>query len=224
MDDILPPITDIINNSLACGCVPSLLKTAIITPIIKTIRKNYPNDLKGYRPISNLPFISKVLENVVADQLHHHLQNNNLYARMQSAYRKYHSTETAIIRVYNDILRAIDDHQDVILVLLDLSAAFDTIDHQILIDRMCNRFGIQGTALSWFKSYLQHRTQQVSVNNAHSDLHTINFGVPQGSVLGPLLFTMYVAPLEDLISQHKLNNMMYADDSQIYQTMERAFS
>ena len=221
IDELLPSIMEIINASLASGCVPNSFKTALITPIIKNL-KNDPNDLKNYRPISNLPFLSKVLEKVVAHELHHHLQSNDLYAKMQSAYRKHHSTETAIIRVYNDILHAIDGHQDVILVLLDLSAAFDTIDHQILIDRMHKRFGIDGTVLSWFRSYLQHRTQHVTVNNAKSACHSLNFGVPQGSVLGPILFTMYVAPLEDLISQHNLNSMMYADDSQLYQMMKRS--
>lgn len=142
-----------------------------------------------------------------------------IYPSLQSAYREHHSTETALLRVQNDILRAIDSKKEVLLVLLDLSAAFDTIDHDILISRLTTQFGFSGTVLKWFKSYLHNRTQKVVIGNAESELQPVTSGVPQGSVLGPLLFVLYVAPLQDIIISHGFDCMLYADDSQLYITM-----
>ena len=112
------------------------------------------NILKNYRPVSNLCFLSKCLERIVANQLKIYLSENKLYAKCQSAYRANHSTETALLRVHNDIMRALDLRKDVISVMLDLSAAFDTLDHDILLNRLQCRFGITGSALQWFRSYL----------------------------------------------------------------------
>ena len=114
--------------------------------------------------------------------------NNKLGEPLQSAYRPLHSTETALLRVKNDILRSIDDHKAVALVLLDLSAAFDTVDHTILIQRLEQVFGLEGLVLGWFRSYLYERKQCISIKQAISDAVCLVFGVPQGSVLGPLLF------------------------------------
>ena len=119
----------------------------------------------------------------------------------QSAYRKLHSTETALIRVHNDIAMALDHKRSVILLLLDLSAAFDTVDHCILLSRLSSRFGIGGTALEWFRSYLSDRTQFVNVNGSTSERHVLQFGVPQGSVLGPLLYSLYTSPLSDIANK-----------------------
>lgn len=115
---------------------------------------------------------------------------NQLFPAMQSAYRKYYSTETALLKVSNDILRAVDQKEEVVLVLLDLSAAFDTIDHNILLERMEKRFGFGGIALKWFKSYLEHCVQSVKIKHSISKPRHISYGVPQGSVLGSLLFLM----------------------------------
>ena len=123
----------------------------------------------------------------------------NLHVEKQSAYRKHHSTETALLRVSTDILCAIDTHGEMVLVLLDLTAAFDTIDHSILLCRLSHRYGISGTALQWFKSYYSDRVQSVVIDCVQSELSPFKDGVPQGSVLGPLCFTMYTAPLEDII-------------------------
>ena len=147
---------------------------------------------------------------------------NDLYSKYQSAYRKYHSTETALLKVQNDILCAIDSHKEVILALLDLSAAFDTIDHGILLKRLETRFGVTGTALDWFRSYLIGRTQSVVVNGSSSEPKELLYGVPQGSVLGPILFTLYCAPLEDILKRHLIDFMMYADDTQMYITCDKA--
>lgn len=212
---LLPPINNIINLSLSQGVFPSTCKKSMIRPIIKKQSLN-PEDLANYRPISNLSFISKVLEKSVANQINSYLSENNLYAKMQSAYKKYHSTETAILRVANDIAQAIDQHQEVILVLLDLSAAFDTIDHDILLRRLHDRFGFSGTVLKWIKSYLDNREQTVAIQEIHSDPISFACGVPQGSVLGPLLFSLYISPMEDIVSAHGLKSVMFADDSQLY--------
>ena len=166
--------------------------------------------------MSNLPFLSKVLERIVARQLNDHLNKFQLFTRCQSAYRANHSTETALLRVHNDIMLALNKKKDVLLIMLDLSAAFDTIDHEILLHRLKFRFGITGTVLSWFRSYLADRSQRVKVGSATSSSLRMKYGVPQGSVLGPILFTLYTAPLEDIIFHHGLDNMMYADDTQLY--------
>ena len=120
------------------------------------------------------------------------------------------------MRVCNDILQAIDEGQEVVLVLLDLSSAFDTIDHKVLLDRLRIRYGFSGTVLDWFRSYLSNRTQSVKIGKDLSAESEVRYGVPQGSVLGPLLFSLFFAPVEDVIKAHGLDCMMYADDSQLY--------
>ena len=172
--------------------------------------------LQNYRPISNLPLLAKVLERVVTKQLQTYLEEHHLYANVQSAYRRFHSTETALLRVTNDLLRAVDQHHEAVLVLLDLSAAFDTIDHGILLQRLTTRYGITSSALAWFTSYLKGRVQTVNINGTLSEERALRFGAPQGSVIGPILFTMYSAPLQDIITQHGLKCVMYADDTQLY--------
>ena len=129
-----------------------------------------------------------------------------------------HSCETALLRVQNDILKSIDDKKCVVLLLLDLSAAFDTVDHKILLHRLRSRFGIKGKALLWLQSYLTDRSQSVQIDGSTSSTRPLRFGVPQGSVLGPLLYLLYTAPLGDLIRCHGMDFHMYADDTQLYTT------
>ena len=171
--------------------------------------------LKNYRPISNLPFLSKILEKVVLHKPLAHLQENNLCSPFQSAYRAGHSSETALLRVVNDLLNAMDEGKISVLLLLDLSAAFDTIDHQILFSRLETVFGIRSTTLQWFRSYLLDRNQCVAVNNSASSSSLVMFGVPQGSVLGPVLFVLYTTPLSDIIANHSVNHQLFADDTQL---------
>ena len=140
---------------------------------------------------------------------------NQLHEPMQSAYRACHSTETALVRVQNDILRTLDQGGAAILVLLDLSAAFDTIDHSILLSRMESVLGVKGSALQWFKSYLLGRKQRIKINDDFSENQEILWSVPQGSVLGALLFLIYIIPLAQLIRSYGLNNHGYADDTQL---------
>ena len=129
-----------------------------VLPKIKNVSLD-KEDLNSFRPITNLTFVSKVIERTAAYQTQHYLTSNKLYPKLQAAYQQSHSTETALIRVQNDILRAIDNKNEVILVLLDLSAAFDTIDHEILFRRPHTQFGFTGTVLQWFESYIRGRSQ-----------------------------------------------------------------
>jgi hypothetical protein len=165
--------------------------------------------------VSNLPFLSKLLERIVLEQLSAHLSLNSLMPVYQSAYRPHHSTETALLRITTDLLKATDDGLVSALVLLDLSAAFDTIDHQLLVDRLSSTFGIHDTALSWFQNYLQDRSQTVTTDSLSSQPVHVRFGVPQGSVLGPVLFTLYTQPLSSVIERHGLNYNSFADDTQL---------
>jgi hypothetical protein len=214
--DLLSPfLTRLVNASLSSGVVPDSMKHALVAPLLKKHNLD-PECLKNFRPVSNLSFVSKLLERAVARRLLNHVSTNNLHERFQSAYRPQHSTETALVMVQNNILEALDNHQGVILVLLDLSAAFDTVDHALLLSRLKHRTGIQGTALKWITSYLSGRCQAVTLSGNTSEDHSLPFGVPQGSVLGPLLFTLYTGPIGDIIRRHGLKFHLFADDTQLY--------
>uniref|UniRef100_A0A8C6LN66 Reverse transcriptase domain-containing protein n=1 Tax=Nothobranchius furzeri TaxID=105023 RepID=A0A8C6LN66_NOTFU len=169
----------------------------------------------NYRPISNLPFLSKVLEKIVAIQVFEYLNTNALFEEFQSGFREYHSTETALVRVTNDILMASDKNLESVLVLLDLSAAFDTVDQNVLLGRLEHVVGIKGTSLGWFKSYLSDRFHFVNVHDKSSSYSRVTCGVPQGSVLGTIVFTIYMLPIGKIIRQHGINSHCYADDTQL---------
>ena len=195
--------------------VPRCFKRAVVQPLLKKSNLDAAS-FNNYRPISRLPFISKILEKVVAMQLNFVLEAHSICDIFQSGFRKNHSTETALLRVSNDILMAADAGECSVLVLLDLSAAFDTVDHCILIDRLNSLVGISGSALDWFTSYLSDRSFSVSTGSFMSDSVPLSCGVPQGSVLGPLLFSLYMLPLGKIISSFKTVSYCYADDIQLF--------
>ena len=215
IDPLLPTITHIVNESLLSGVFPTKYKSAVVKPLLKKSGLDQ-NNLKNFRPVSNLSFLSKVIEKVVLKQLFEYLNCHSLLSPNQSAYRPCHSTETALLKVTNDILLALDRGDVSLLTLLDLSAAFDTVDHKIMAETLQSHFGISGKALSWFQSYMTDRTQSVSINENSSDPVNLVFGVPQGSVLGPVLFVMYTRPLLSLIDTHSVLNQSFADDTQLY--------
>ena len=143
--------------------------------------------------------MSKLVERAAVRQLVDYLESNGLMPRLQSAYRRHHSTETALLKVWSDILMAADNQQVTLLALLDLSAAFDCVDHDILLSRLHFVYGISGAVLSWIRSFLSNRTQRVSFGGGLSEVIALLFGVPQGSVIGPLLFLLYVAEVFNII-------------------------
>ena len=170
-----------------CGELPEVLKHAPIRPLLK--KHNLDSELlQNYRPVSIFLPIIKLIEKPVCNQLQKYLFDNNLHAKCQSAYRDGHSTETAILCVYNDVMCSLDKRPDAVLIMLDLSAAFNTIDNDILLHRLHTRFGINGTVLNWFSSCLNCRTERVVVGTAMSDTGHVYCDIPQGSVLEPVLY------------------------------------
>jgi len=203
-------MTELFNRSLSSGSVQEVFKSAYITPRLKKTDMD-PADVRSYRPISNLPVVmSKLLERLVARQLLAHLNKSGLLPRLQSAYRAFHSTETAVLKVLSDMLLAIDAGDLSALVLLD------TVDHDILIRRLQTSYGLSGSVLLWVRSYLVPRYQSVRTGSTSSSPTLIMCGVPQGSVLGPILFLLYTADLIQLIQDHGLRPHLFADDTQIY--------
>ena len=213
---LLPTICEIVNISLSTGSIDGS-KLAHLTPLIKG--KSLDNDcLKNYRPISNLEFIGKLIERVVLKRLDEHLEANNLNITLQSGYKKHHSTETLLVTLVNDLLIASDQNTATVVMLLDLSAAFDTVDHCKLLKILENEIGIEGTALKWFQSFVSGRCQKVQINGIASDEIIIRFGVPQGSVLGPILFNIYIRSIYSSVKTNSFNIHGFADDHQIYKS------
>ena len=171
--------------------------------------------------LSNLTLIGKLIERVVLRRLNTHMDNNNLNVPFQSGYKKCHSTETLLIRVVNDLLIASSESKATIVMMLDLSAAFDTVDHGKLLTILKNELGIIGTAWKWFHSFLTGRCQKVRVDGVEFYEVIIKFGVPQGSVLGPVLFNIYIRSLYTTTKSLSFAIQGYADDHQVYKSFSR---
>ena len=215
-DILLPIFTKLINLSLGNGQFPSSWKVALVRPLLKKPGLELsPNNL---RPVNNLQYISKLVEGAATQQIQQHLSQNLLLPSLQSAYRQFHSTETALLKIKNDLLMAMDRQKVTLLILLDLSSAFDTIVHDVLVDTLHTGFGITGTVLDWIKSYLTDRQQKIRIDDVDSNSFKVSHGVPQGSRLGPLLFTLYTSKLiKDIQEKFPIVSChCYADDTQLY--------
>lgn len=215
LETFIPIWTDLVNLSISEGSM-ECLKDAVLIPLIKEMDEVINADLlKNYRPVSNLLFVSKLIERVVAIRLESYMKENNLQSNEQYGYKKNHSTEMLMVKVVNDLLMVCDENSATLLMLLDLSAAFDTVDHQKLIKILQFEIGITGTALKWFRSYLCGRTLKVKIGDNYSPSEILLFGVPQGSVLGPILFNIYIRSFYGVIKTLSVNVVGYADDHQL---------
>ena len=183
-------------------------KVALLRPTLKKPGLDV-EDMNSFRPVSNLSFLSKIIERAMLDQLLPFLEENRIIPKTQSAYRQFHSTETALCKIHNDLVTNACSGKVSLLVLLDLSAAFDVLLADLF---SC---GIREDAHSLFKSYLTNRFQCTSVGASLSEPVHLQFGVPQGSVLGPILFTLYTSSLATLLEAHNVAYHIYADDTQI---------
>ena len=213
LDSNLHSLTDLFNSSFASGILPQCFKSALVTPILKKRCLDH-NDLNNYRPVYNLCFIAKILEKLVLSQVSSYQSSHNLYNTCQSAYRPGHSTEADLLKVVNDLFLSLNKGNISVLALLDVSSAFDSIDHPILVHRLHTDIGYTDAVLQWFSSYLTDRTHYVSLSNHCSVLAPVHSGVPQGSVHDPILFTMYIKPLSAIIDSHSIIHHSFADDSQ----------
>ena len=190
-------------TSLASGIFPQCFKSVIVTPILKKRCLDH-NALKNHRPVSNIFFIAKILEKLVLFQVSYYLNSHNLYNSCQSAYRPGHSTETALLKVVDDLFLSLNKGKISVLALLDFSSALDTIDHHILVHRLHTDFGFNDAVLQCFSSYLTDRTHYISLSNHCSAFAPVQSGVPHGSVLGPIRPTMYIKPLSAIIDSHSI--------------------
>ena len=207
---IVKPLTDIYNKSFLHGIVPDKLKIAKVIPLYKRKERIYPGN---YRPISVLSIFNKLMEKLMFHRLYNFLTKFDVLFQHQFGFREKHSTILALIEITDNIKEELDRGHSVIGTYLDLSKAFDTVKHSILLDKL-KFYGIRGLAYKWFEQYLTGRQQLTYINGTYSNFREINSGVPQGSVLGPLLFLLYVNDITSCVVNHKLR--LFADDTNLF--------
>ena len=217
LDCLLPTLTKIVNMSISSSIMPDNLKTASVTPLLKKNGLDI-DEFKNYRPVSNLPYLSKLIEKAVVKQLKVHLSNNQLEEPLQSAYKKLNSTETALIKIMNDFLCGMDRSEITIAVLLDQSAAFDTCHQDVLLNRLKHEYGITDSALEWCRTYFVGRCQKVCISGTSSNPVQLDTGFPQGSIFGPFAYPISMSPMFQIARIHSVSIHMYVDDTQLYIT------
>ena len=206
--NICTPLCEIINLSFTTGIYPDQLKIAKIIPIYK--EKGCKLQCNNYRPISLLSNINKIFEKLMHCRLYELLNLNNCIYELQFGFRENHSTNHALLSLTENIRETLDNNKFACGIFIDLQKAFDTVDHNILLHKL-NHYGIRGISNNWFRSYLNNRQQFVSINGFESDKRSMDFGVPQGSVLGPLLFLIYINDLHNAIKYSLVHH--FADDT-----------
>ena len=218
IDILLPFWVEIVNLSLEIGRMDGA-KSAVIQPLIKELNSlTNTDEYKNYRPVSNLVFIGKLIERIVDIRLQEHLDQNELNIKKEYGYKKAHSTEMLLLWVTNYLLEACDKNMPTVVLLLDLSAAFDTVDHEKLLTILEFEIGITGVALEWFKQFLTNRTQRVKVGDTYSETALLLYGVIQGSILGPRLFNIYIRSVYKRVEPTKFEIVGFADDHQVLKT------
>ena len=215
LSTLLPYIVKLINTSFTSGVFPTIFKHAYVRPILKKSNSD-PDVPANYRPISLLPFLSKIIERIAATRILKHMEIIKLEDTFQSGFKSKHSTETSLLYLTDQLRRSSDSGKITILINLDLSSAFDTIDPELLLNDLHIHLGLTDTALQWFKSYLSDRVQTIKIGDSKSSPKKAPFGVPQGSVDGPHLFRIYLIPLLILLKKLGLKFSIFADDSGIY--------
>lgn len=218
---ILPDLVQIVNLSLSTGNMDGL-KDSVVTPLLKKAGAD-PEVLANFRPITGISYVGKLIERAVLPQIIQHMFLNRLHIPNQSGYKPGHSCETLLVRLVNDILLNMDDAKCTVLLLLDLSAAFDTVDHDILLDILSKEIGVSDTVLQWIRSFLKGRRQAIIINGVKSGYRDNLFGVPQGSVLGPVLFNIYVRGLIRYLESFGFTVHGYADDHQVLKSFRIEF-
>ncbi len=208
------PLAHIVNLSYSTGHVPDILKVAKIIPIYK---KSEPYLPSNYRPISILSVLHKILEKLTYSRLYKFLTKYDILFQYQFGFRQQHSTVMALIEIVDRIRTTADAGSAVAGLYVDLSKAFDTVDHVKLLYKL-EHYGIRGLPLKWFESYLKNRKQYTSVNGVKSSLSTVQYGVPQGSVLGPLLFLIYVNDINNCVDKQYAEIRLFADDTNVFIT------